>query len=158
MQIRKKGGWSLKKIFLLETSRPISTKLCLSDPYVVPFQKCVRQHRPVSKMAAVTKNRNSSNGQVCSILSQNVSKFELYKHNDELFNIYYGIFYELWTFADFDRLCKLEKRGDEIKKFSPLKLLSQSQPNFAEMILGWPPSKIVSGDPDFQPRWPPSSK
>jgi hypothetical protein len=29
---------------------------------------------------------------------------------------------------------KLEKRGDEIKKKScPLKLLSQSQPNFAEM-------------------------
>ena len=52
-----------------------------------------------------------------------------------------------------------KKRGDEIKKkSSPLKLLSQSQPNFAEMILGWPPSKIVSGDPDFQPRWPPSSK
>jgi hypothetical protein len=24
--------------------------------------------------------------------------------------------YEFWTFADFDRLCKLEKRGDEIKK------------------------------------------
>ena len=36
--------------------------------------------------------------------------------NDELFNIYYGIFYELWTFTDFDRLCKLEKRGEEIKK------------------------------------------
>jgi hypothetical protein len=27
------------------------------------------------------------------------------------------------------------------KKSSPLKLLSQSQPNFAEMILGWPLSK-----------------
>ena len=52
-----------------------------------------------------------SNGQNCFILSQNVPKFELYKHNDELFNIYYGIFYEFWTFADFDRLCKLEKRG-----------------------------------------------
>jgi hypothetical protein len=39
------------------------------------------------------------------------------------------------------------------KKSSPLKLLSQSQPNFAEMILGWPPSKNVFGDPDFQPRW-----
>jgi hypothetical protein len=53
-----------------------------------------------------------------------VPKFELYKHNDELFNIYYGICYELWTFAYFDRLCKLEKRGDEIeKKSSPLKLL-----------------------------------
>jgi hypothetical protein len=44
-----------------------------------------------------------------------VPKFEMYKHNDELFNIYYGIFNELWTFAYFDRLCKLEKRGDEIK-------------------------------------------
>ena len=88
----------------------------------------------------------SSNGQNCSILSQNVPKFELYKHNDELFNIYCQIFYELWTFADFDRLCKLEKRGDEIfKKSSPLKRLSQSQPNFAEMILGWSSSKIVSG-------------
>jgi hypothetical protein len=31
---------------------------------------------------------------------------------------------------------KLKKRGDEIKKkSSPLKLLSQFQPNFAEMIL-----------------------
>jgi hypothetical protein len=40
----------------------------------------------------------------------------LHKHNDDLFNIYYGIFYELWTFAYFDRLCKLEKKGDEIKK------------------------------------------
>jgi hypothetical protein len=86
-----------------------------------------------------------------------VPKFELYKHNDELFNKYYGIFYELWTFVDFDRLCNLEKRGDEIKKkSSPLKLLSQSQPNFAEMILEWSPFKIVSGDPDFQPSWPPS--
>jgi hypothetical protein len=35
----------------------------------------------------------------------------LYKHNDELFNIYYVIFYELWTFAYFDRLSKLEKGG-----------------------------------------------
>jgi hypothetical protein len=54
-------------------------------------------------------------------------------------------------------LVKLEKRGDETKKkSSPLKLLSQSQPNFAEMILGWPPLQMLSGDPDFQPRWPPS--
>ena len=41
---------------------------------------------------------------------------------------------------------KIEKWGDEIKKkCSPLKLLNQSQPNFAEMILVWSPSKIVSG-------------
>jgi hypothetical protein len=38
-----------------------------------------------------------------------------------------------------------EKRGDEIKKkSSPLKLQSQFQPNFAEMILRWSPFKIVS--------------
>jgi hypothetical protein len=37
----------------------------------------------------------SSNGQNCFILSQRVPKFELYQHNDELFNKYYGIFYEL---------------------------------------------------------------
>jgi hypothetical protein len=29
------------------------------------------------------------------------------------------------------------------KKSSPLKLLSQSQPNFAEMILGWSPAILV---------------
>jgi hypothetical protein len=37
----------------------------------------------------------SSNGQNCSILSQNVPKFEMHKHNDEVFNIYYRICYEL---------------------------------------------------------------
>ena len=40
---------------------------------------------------------------------------------------------------------KYRKRGDEIKKKSSLKLLSQSQPNLAEMIIGWSSSKIVSG-------------
>ena len=157
MQIRKKGGWNFKKIFSSETTEPISTKLCWNDPWVVPFQNCDRQCRPVSKMATITiKIEISSNGQNCSILSQKVPKFELYKHNDEFFNIYYGIFYELWTFAYFDRLCKLEKRGDEIKKkSSPLKLLSQSQPNFDEMILGWSPFKIVTVSAVLYPRWPP---
>ena len=58
MQIRKKGGWKLKKILSSETTVPISTKFCWNDPWVVPFQNCVRQRRPVSKMAAITKNRN----------------------------------------------------------------------------------------------------
>jgi hypothetical protein len=34
----------------------------------------------------------SSNGQNYSILSQNVPKFDLYKHNDELFNYITGFF------------------------------------------------------------------
>ena len=101
----------------------------------------------------------SWNGENCSILSQKVPKFELYKHNDELFDIYYWIFYDLWSCADFDRLCKLEKRGDEIKKKSfPLKLLSQSQPNFAEMIPRWSPFKIVTVSAVLYPRWPPLLK
>jgi hypothetical protein len=49
---------------------------------------------------------------------------------------------------------KIEKGGDEFYFKSSLKLLSQSQPNFAEMILGWSPSKILSGISDLQPRWP----
>jgi hypothetical protein len=61
--------------------------------------------------------------------------------------------------AGFDRLCKLEKRGDEIKKkSSPLKLLSQSQLNFAEMILRWFPFKIVSVSAVLYPRWTPLLK
>ena len=75
----------------------------------------------------------SSKGQNCSILNQKVPKFERYKHNDEVFNIYYGIFYELWTFADFDRLCKLEKRGMELKK----NLLWNYWANLKQTLLKW---------------------
>jgi hypothetical protein len=38
----------------------------------------------------------SSNGQNCSVFSQKVPKFELYKHNDELFNTYYGTYIVLF--------------------------------------------------------------
>jgi hypothetical protein len=41
---------------------------------------------------------------------------------------------------------------------SPLKLLSQSQPNFAEMILEWSPFKIVSVSAVLYPRWSPLLK
>ena len=82
----------------------------------VPFKIMSDSYALHPRWPPLLKIEISSNGQSCFILSQNVPKFELYKHNDELFNLYYGIFYELWTFANFDRLCKLEKRGDEIKK------------------------------------------
>ena len=50
---------------------------------------------------------------------------------------------------------QIRKKEDEIKKkSSPLKLLSQSQPNFAEMILGWSPFKIVFVSTVLYPRWP----
>ena len=55
MQIRKKGGWNLKKIFSSETTEPISTKLCWNDPKVVPFQNCVRHFRTPTKMATTAE-------------------------------------------------------------------------------------------------------
>jgi hypothetical protein len=30
--------------------------------------------------------------------------------------------------------------------------------NFAQIVLGWSPFKIVSGNPDLQPKWPPLLK
>ena len=83
-------------------------------PGSVPFKIVSDSPALHSRWPLLLKIEISSNGQNCSILSQNVPKFELYKHNNEPFSMYDRIFYELWTFADFDQLCKLEKRGDEI--------------------------------------------
>ena len=70
--------------------------------------------------------------------------------------IYLPCNFEVNPITHFDRLCKLEKSGEEIKKNSSLlKLLSQFQPNFAEMILRWSPFKIVSGISEHRPRCPP---
>jgi hypothetical protein len=52
---RKMRGWKLKKIFSSETTKPISTKLCWNDPWVVPFQNCVRHFRPPTKMTATAE-------------------------------------------------------------------------------------------------------
>ena len=101
----EKRGDEIKKNFSSETTEPISTKLCCNDPWVVPFQILSISAVLYPRWPPLLKIEISSNGQNCSILSQKVPKFELYKHNEELFNIYYGIFYELWTFAYFDRLC-----------------------------------------------------
>jgi hypothetical protein len=149
MKLEKKSS----PLKLLSQSQPNFAEMILGwSPFKIVSVSAVL----FSRWLPWLKIEISSNGQNCSILSQKVAKFELYKHNDELFNIYYGIFYELWTFADFDRLCKLGKKGDEIKKkSSPLKLLCQSQPNFVEMILGWSPFKIVSVSAVLYPRWLP---
>ena len=155
-KIEKRGDEILKKsspLKLLSQSQPNFVWMILRwSPFKIVSVSAVLYPR----WPPLLNIEISSNGQNCSILSQNVPKFEMYKHNDELFNTYYRIFYELWTFADFDWLCKLEKRGDEIKKkSSPLKPLSQSQPNFDEMILGWSSFKIVSSISELRPRWPP---
>jgi hypothetical protein len=83
-----------------------------------------------------------------------VPKFELYKHNDE--HILQDF---LWTlnFCLFWPIMQIRKKGGW--KFKKNLLLwnycAQSQPNFAEMILGWSSSKIVSSISEHRPRWPP---
>ena len=100
----------------------------------VPFKFVSNSPTLHSRWLLLLKIEISSKGQNCSILSQNVPKFELYKHDDELFNIYYRICYELWTFADFDRLCKLEKGGMKLKKNL---LLWNYWANLNQTLLKW---------------------
>ena len=64
------------QIFSSETVEPNYTKPGRDGPWVGPFQNCVRQPRPVFKMAAVAKNRNfSSIVHCCFSISQNELKF-----------------------------------------------------------------------------------
>jgi hypothetical protein len=64
-------------------------------PGSVPFKIMSDSHALHPRWPPLLKIEISSNDQNCFILSQNVFKFDLYKYNDELFNIYYEIFYEL---------------------------------------------------------------
>jgi hypothetical protein len=76
-----------------------SSSLCLYSSNLGTFWLKIEQFWPFEEISIFSHGGHlieiSSNGQNCSILSQKVPKFELYKHNDELFSIYYGIFYEL---------------------------------------------------------------
>ena len=80
-------------------------------PEWVPFKNVSDSPALHSRWPLLLKIEISSNGQNCSILSQNVPKFELYKHNDELFNMYYRIF--LWTlnFCRFWPIMQIRKKG-----------------------------------------------
>jgi hypothetical protein len=84
----------LKKILSSETtgqSQPNFAEMILGWP---PFKIVSVSAVLFPRWPPLLKIEISSNGQNCSILSQKVPKFELYKHNDELFNKYYGIFFD----------------------------------------------------------------
>ena len=95
LQIRKRGDEIKKKsspLKLLSQSHPNFAERILGwSPFKIVSVSTVLYPR----WPPLLKIEISSNGQNCSIFSKKVPKFELYKHNDELFNIYYGIFYEL---------------------------------------------------------------
>ena len=111
LEIEKRGDEIKKNVFLWNYSANLNqtllrwslggpfSKLCPSAP------SCIQDGRHYLNIEI------SSNGQNCSILSQKVPKFQLYKHNDELFNIYYGIV--LWTlnFCLFWPIMQIRKKG-----------------------------------------------
>jgi hypothetical protein len=122
------------KIFSSETTGPIATKLWWNDPWTAPFQNCVRWSRlPTGWTAGHIFGREPSNDYLIKILFLLSKWFQTRRF--------------LWEFPI----------GSYVKlsSASPLKLLSQSRPNFTEMILGWFPSKFMSGISDLWPRWPP---
>ena len=92
MQIRKRGDENKKKtshLKLLSQSQPNFAEMILGwSPFNIVSISAVLYPR----WPPLLKIEISSNGQYCSILSQKVPKFELYEHNDDLFNIYYRIF------------------------------------------------------------------
>ena len=95
LKFKKRGDENKKKsspLKLLSQFQPNFAEMILRwSPFKIVSVSAVLYPR----WPPLLKTEISSNGQNCSIFSQKVPKFELYKHNDELFNIYYGIFYEL---------------------------------------------------------------
>ena len=80
----------------------------------------------------------SSNGQNCSILSQKVPKFELYKHNDELFSSPGPKVHVKYCHHLASVVCKLFT----FQASSP-KPLGRLEPNLAGMFLGWSSTKLL---------------
>jgi hypothetical protein len=55
LKIEKRGDEIKKKSSPLKLLSQSQSKLCWIDPWVVPFQNCVRHFRPPTKMAATAK-------------------------------------------------------------------------------------------------------
>jgi hypothetical protein len=164
------------KIFLSETICSIRTKFWRNSHWMVLFEICVRRFGPSIKMALFWAWRPS--WLEVGITGHNFGRGPSKVHSTKVWLQLAQWFLRRRFLCEFPigSYVKLssavgailvkgpkppdifleENHPDEFKrKSSPLKLLSQSQPNFAEMILGWAPSKIVSGISDLRPRWPP---
>jgi hypothetical protein len=116
MQIRKKGGWNLEKNLLLwkywVNLNQTLLKWFLGGPLPKLCPWFLRRkflcEFPIGSYVKL------SSAVVAILVGVLKCRTQFWKRTTQESFIYYGIFYELWTFADFDRLCKLEKRGDEI--------------------------------------------
>ena len=125
--------WPFEEVSIFSNGGHLGYRTALTDTILKGEHLMIISAILYPRWPPLLKIEISSNGQNCSILSQKVPKCELYKHKDELFNIYYGIFDELWTFTDFDRLCQLEKRGMKLKK----NLLWNYWGNLNQTLLKW---------------------
>jgi hypothetical protein len=77
----------LKKKFPLKLLSQSQPNLLKMIPRWSPFKIVSVSAVLYPRWPPLLKIEISSNSQYCSILSQKVPKFELYKHNDELFNM-----------------------------------------------------------------------
>ena len=143
-----------------ETICSIRTKCWWNSHWMVLFQKYVRWVGPSTKMAptaelSLTRTLWEIYIKIFSSETTGPIATKLWWNGPWMTPFQHCVRWS-WLPTRMATKLKIEKREDAIKKnSSPLKLLSQSQPNLAEMILGWSPSKIVSGISDLRPRWPP---
>jgi hypothetical protein len=89
-----------------------SSSLCLNSSNLGTFWLKIKQFWPFEEISIFSNGdhlgwRAGLSDTILKGTHPGTIPAKLFKHNDELFNTYYGIFYELRTFADFDRLCKL---------------------------------------------------
>jgi hypothetical protein len=153
-------GNSHKNLLVWNHICSIRTKFWWNSHWMVLFQKCVRWFRPSTKMAPTAEL--SLTWDPMGNSHKNLLLRNHWANCNQTF-VEWSVDGPLPKCVRWSRLptkmatkLKIEKRGGwNLIKSSPLKLQSQSQPNFTEMILGWSPSKIMSGISDLRPRWPP---
>jgi hypothetical protein len=107
-------------------------------------------------MAAMTKNRNFFKWpKLLNFKPESAVEIGSVVSEEKIFFKFHPPFFLICIIGQNRQKFKVHKKFRNKKKSSLLKLQSQSQPNFAEMILGWSSSKFVSGISEHRPRWPP---
>jgi hypothetical protein len=136
--------WNLKKSSPLKLQSQSQPNFCWNDPWVVPFQIYVQHFNPPTKMATTAE---------LNVWLQ-LAQWFLWRRFLCEFPIgsYVKLSSAVGAMLAEGPNCRTHFRKRSIQS---LKLMNQSEPNFAEMILGWSPSKTVSGISDLRSRWPP---
>jgi hypothetical protein len=127
---------------------------------VVPFQNCVWQSPRHPRWLLLLKIENSAKNHLKIIFSETAGPIgpKLWWNGLQM------VFFEncVWRPRPPTKIAAVNKNRKfgkkSLKKLSPLKLLGQLGPNYGGMVFRWSSFRIVSDDPDCQPRWPPLLK